>query len=190
MLLAGAAMMMFGLAGAQNSATIRSRSSLAVASSANMERIPPARGLNAMDAKFMHDIAIGHMAEIHMGMIAARKGGDWARGFGKDMIREHTLALEELKKLAREKGYSLPRDVDAKHRQMERMFANMGSDFDQAYRRHMIMDHKEALGLVQSEMRNGRDAMTRGYAVTLETGVKMHLRMAQEQTTMMGSANG
>ena len=188
MVLAGAAFGALALtpAGAQTS-NIHSRSNLVVASSANMERIPPAMGLNAADSGFMKNAAIANMAEVQIGQLAQRNGGDWGKAYGKDMEREHTLALEELKKVARDKGVSLPTDIDAKHKKAYAMLSQLhGSAFDSAYRKMMIAGHREVLTKVQSEMRGGRDAMVRGYAVTMEPAVKMHLRMAMEQTTMMG----
>lgn len=172
------------MAGAQSS-NIHMRSNLVVASSANMERIPPAKGLNSQDNAFFKQAAIANIAEVKLGQLAQRNGSEWGQSYGKDMEREHTLALEELKKIAGEKGFSLPNDIDAKHRKAYAMLSNLhGAAFDKAYRSMMIAGHKEVLSKVQNEMHHGRDADVRGYAVTMEPAVKMHLRMAQEQTTM------
>src|SRR5438552_384915 len=88
--------------------SIHMRSNLSVASSANMERIPPRSTLSSSDRKFIVNMARVNQSEILMGQLAQRRGGDWARAYGKDMEREHTLALEELKKLAANDGISIP----------------------------------------------------------------------------------
>lgn len=169
------------------SSTIHSRSSLSVASSANMERIGIRNGLSRDDIMFMKDMAKGNRAEAQLGELAQRNGGSWGRGFGKDMSREHGLALEELKKLAARKGVELPSAVPQKVKRAYSMLSRLHGDaFDNAYRKMMIADHREDLAKVQDEMKNGHDSMTRSYAVVMETAVKMHLKMALSQTTMMG----
>jgi len=177
---------------AQNTSTIHSRSNLSVASSANMEHIPPHRlGLNGNDRRFMMDVAGANRSEMMLGKLAEQNGGEWAQGFGKDMQREHGIALEELKKVAMDKGISLPGDVPMKAKRMYAMLSRLhGSAFDRAYRSMMIDDHRTDLGKVQDEIRMGRDADVKSYAVKLETAVKLHLKMAQQQTTMMGTSGG
>lgn len=172
---------------AQQSRMVKSKSNMAVASSAVMSRIKHATGVNAADRKFLNEIAIANRAEILLGKLAQQKGGSWARNYGKDMEREHTLALEELKKVAGEIGVSIPADVDAKHKAVyEKLSALSGSEFDRAYRQTMLKGHAEVLKKVQAEVRNGRNEKLRGYAVTMEPPVKMHLKMVQELTTMTG----
>jgi len=156
-----------------------------------MEKIPPKNGLNRADRMFMMDAAIANRAEVKLGQLAQNRGGEWSREFGKDMAREHGQALEELKKIAGDKGVSLPGDIDAKHKHAYMMLSQLsGSAFDRAYRSMMLKGHREVLGKVQAEMRMGRDSMVRSYAVMMEPAVKMHLKMAQEQTTMMDMHHG
>jgi predicted outer membrane protein len=176
---------------AQDTATIRTRASLSVASSANMESIDLVNGLSRQDRRFIRDAAIANRAEVLLGQLAQRNGGDWGREYGKDMEREHNLALESLRKIAMSKGVGLPSDVDAKSkRELRRLSYLRGSSFDNAYRALMLAGHRKVLSGVQSEMRNGHDEMVRGYAVTLEPGVKMHIKMAQMRMTMMGMNSG
>lgn len=173
------------LAAAQDS-TIHSRSNLAVASSANMTMVPPAVGFNNMDIKFMKSVAMANIAEVKFGQLAQERGGEWAKAYGKDMEREHTLALEQLKQIAKDRGVNLPTDFDSKTKAEWTKMNNLhGWAFDSAYRKMMLAGHRAALNLVHDEMNSGRDESIKGYAVTLETAVKEHLRMAQEQTSMV-----
>lgn len=182
----GAAICSLSIAGAQTS-TIHSRSNLTVASSANMERIHPTTALTRGDKRFMAEIAQGNMAEVQFGILAQRQGGDWGRAYGKDMEREHNLALEELKKTARLYGVSLPTDIEAKAKHaLARLGQYSGAAFDRAYRAMMIQDHRADLNAVQYEMNHGHNSDVRSYAVVMEPAVKMHLKMAVQQTTMMG----
>lgn len=143
--------------------------------------------LSRKDKKFMAEIAKGNMAEVQLGILAQRRGDTWGRAYGRDMQREHTLALEELKKTARKAGVWLPTDVDAKTKMaLAHLGQYRGAAFDRAYRQMMIRDHRADLGVVQAEMGHGHDSEVRSYAVMMETAIKMHLKMALQQTTMMG----
>jgi putative membrane protein len=171
--------------------TIHSRSNLSVASSANMEKIPPKQGLTQADRIFITTMAKVHMAEIQCGQIAQRNGGEWGKAYGKDMEHEHNLALEELRKIATTYAIALPTDV---HPMTKKFLNTLGrlhdADFDKAYKHMMIEGHTQVLAKVEEEIRSGNNSDVRGYAVTLEPEVKLHLKMAQNQTTMTGPHTG
>ncbi len=176
---------------AQETSTIHTRYNLSVAGTANMERIPPRQGLSNGDQRFLISMARVHIAEIQFGELAMKVGGDWAHGYGKDMQREHTMALEEMKKLAHDNSFALPTDVDtATKKAFNRLAALSGPAFDRAYRQMMIEGHTMVLAATRHEIHNGYNSDIRGYAVTMEAGVGYHLRLAQEQTTMLGTKDG
>ncbi len=174
-----------GCTASAQTATIREHHTLGIASTANMERIPPASGLSAHDWTFVKDCAKGHMAEIMMGRIAQANGSGWSKEFGMDMVREHGLALEELKTIAQQKGFALPSGVNMSQMKMiNKLSRTSAGAFDATYQKMMLMDHGVDLHKVQAEIHNGRDAMVRGYAVKLETAIKLHHDMASTRTTM------
>lgn len=180
-----------GSALAQDTSTIRSRSNLVVASSANMEHIAHKTALSAGDIRFLRQMSVVHRTEIKFGQLAQNRGGDWAKGYGKDMEREHNLALAELQKIAKDNGIALPTDLSPTDaRMLRRMDSMSGSAFDNHYRQMMIAGHNQVLGIIQNEIRGGHGEAARDYAVMMETAVKLHLRLAREQTTMMGGASG
>jgi putative membrane protein len=192
MLLAGAMLgvMLVTQATGQNS-TIHSRSNLTVASSANMELIPPKQGISNADLSFIRTMAKVHIAEIQCGQIAQRNGDEWGKAYGKDMEREHNMAIEELKKLAGTYAITLPTDVGPVTKKFLNAIGKLqGAEFDKAYKSMMIQGHRQVLTKVQDEIHYGHNSDVRGYAVTLEPEVKLHLRMAQNQTTMTGPHTG
>lgn len=171
---------------AQNHSTIHSSHNLSVASSANMRHIPPRNGLTRTDLTFMRNAAMANTAEVELGKLAQRNGSTWGRGFGRDMEREHTIALADLKQLAKTKGVSLPTSMDSKHRQLYQRLSRLhGQAFDSAYRAAMIKGHSAVLNTLHREIQNGHDSSVRDYAVMLEPGVKMHHKLAVNQDTML-----
>jgi putative membrane protein len=135
----------------------------------------------------MHAAARANTAEIEIGKLAQKNGGTWGRGFGRDMAREHGIALADLRQLAKHKGVSLPTGMDAKHQQLySRLSRLRGQAFDNAYRDAMIKGHMAVLNTLHREMQNGHDSMVRNYAVMLEPGVKLHHKLAVNKDTMLG----
>jgi len=176
--------------GAQET-TIHSRFNLSVASSANMERIPPKQGLSDLDKQFLRSMAQVNIAEIQLGRLAQRSGSTWGRGFGADMVREHTILLEQLKEVAANASFSLPTDADvASQKAIAHLSLLGGVAFDESYRQLMIDGHRHVIGVVEDEIRDGHNSDIRGYAVTMETAVKLHMKLALQQTTMLGTKNG
>jgi len=153
----------------------------------HVDKVVLTNGLNQQDMAFLRQAATINMAEVMLGKLAQEKGDSWAKGFGADMEREHSGALEELRQLAERKGVTLPHDIDMKHQQLCNRLSRMnGSDFETAYRAAMISGHGAAANVFAAEIERGHDEMVRDYAVKILPGVKMHQMLAMDRKTMKG----
>ena len=66
-------------------------------------------GAMTADHKFVMEAAMGGMAEVELGRLAAQKGAtDEVRQFGQRMVDDHSKANEELMRVASSKGMTLP----------------------------------------------------------------------------------
>jgi len=170
---------------------IHSRYNLSIASSANMAHIHPTTGITARDRDFLRFMTQVDLSEIDLGKLAQRNGTGWARGFGADMRREHKMNLASVRKTAAQTGVYLPDGISRSDKAAyDRLSRLRGSSFDAAYRQAMIAGHKQVLAKVEAEMRNGRNSRIRDYAVFTETAIKLHLKLAEEGATMMGTKAG
>jgi putative membrane protein len=150
-----------------------------------LDRIALRNGLNQQDMTFLRQAADINMAEIMLGKLAQERGSGWAKDYGADMQREHSMALEELKPLAQQKGVGLPSDISMKHQQLYNRLARMsGGAFDSAYRAAMISGHGQAASAFGAEIQRGHDEMVRDFAVKMLPAVRMHQKLAQEGKTM------
>src|SRR5215831_10166720 len=79
--------------------------------------------ITTADHKFVHDAAIGGMAEVEMGKLAATRASNAdVKAFGQRMVDDHSKAGDELKQLASQKSITLPTVIDAKDKAtMERL---------------------------------------------------------------------
>lgn len=152
----------------------------------NMNRIKPRNGISAQDRQFMMDAAASNMFEIESSELALQRAQSaWAKQFARDMITDHKAAQAELMTLARQKRVTLPERLPSKHRSMiDRLSRLNGEAFDAQYRAMQIQGHQETARKMETQIKRGNDSMVRNYAVKMLPAVKMHLKHAQQRTTM------
>jgi putative membrane protein len=131
------------------------------------------------DTDFMTKAALGGMAEVELGKLAATKAQSAeVKQFAQKMVAEHTKANDELKALAGEKNFSMPVRLDAKHQAvMDKLNGLSGADFDKAYVEAMVADHEETVATFKSEADGGKDADVKAWAGKTLPNLQMHLDM-------------
>lgn len=142
------------------------------------------------DRGFYIKAASAGLAEVETGKLAQQEGSsDAVRSFGAKMVQDHSAANEKLMALAASKNIKLPKGMDIKHKVMHKsLSAKSGTDFDTAYIKGQIADHKATIALFEREISSGKDAEAKAFATETLPVVKAHLAMLQ---TMSGaSANG
>jgi putative membrane protein len=146
--------------------------------------------LGSADRKFVMEAAMGGMAEVELGRLAAERGSsDAVKQFGQRMVDDHSRANSELMQWAGGKGITLPTALDAKHQAlMTRMSALSGAAFDRAYAKEMVKDHNKDVALFQREASRGADADLKAFAQKNLPTLQEHLSMAR--TLSSGSGNG
>jgi len=134
------------------------------------------------DTAFAAKAAVGGMAEVALGKMAAAKGTDkQVKDFGNMMVMDHGKANDELKGIAKAKNITLPAGLDAEHQAKSDSLSKLsGKDFDKGYVEVMIEGHKKTLALMQSEAANGKDAELKAFAAKTAPVVQMHLDHIQK----------
>jgi putative membrane protein len=129
------------------------------------------------DTAFAAKAAIGGMAEVALGKMAAAKGTDsHIKEFGNMMVMDHGKANAELISIAKAKNIVLPAGLDAEHQAKSDSLSKLsGKDFDKAYAQTMIEGHQKTLALMQSEASSGKDTELKAFASKTAPVVQMHL---------------
>jgi putative membrane protein len=130
------------------------------------------------DNDFMLAAAQGGMTEVKLGELAAQKGmrAD-VKAFGQMMVKDHAAINGDLKALAAQKGVTLPDSLDAKHQGMvDKMAAQTGSEFDDAYIAGMIDDHKMDVKEFKAESAETKDADIKSFVDKSIPVVDEHLK--------------
>jgi putative membrane protein len=163
------------------------------ATAAGDRRETSAATLNAQ--AFVREAAIGGMAEVELGQLAAGKASsDPVKQFAQRMVTDHNKANTELKTLAQRKGLALPTELDAKHKQTRDILAALsGAAFDRAYMDAMRKDHHQTVSDFRQQSMSGPDPEVKGWAAKMLPTLQEHMQVADRtnagaETT--GSQNG
>jgi putative membrane protein len=134
--------------------------------------------LPAPDNKFVLDAVNGGRAEVQQGQMASQKATQPAvRQFGMRMAQDHSKANDQLNRILTEQGITEPTKTTRSTGGTES--AN-GPDFDRAYMRDMIQDHKNDIAAFKKEAAEGRDPEIRNWAAQTLPVLEDHLRMAEQ----------
>jgi len=142
------------------------------------------------DEAFALKAAMGGMAEVELGKLAAEKAtSDDVKKFGRRMADDHSKANDELKTLAQNKQITLPAEPDPRARAMHDKLAKLsGPAFDRAYMQAMVADHKKDVNEFRLEAKSGKDADVKGWAAKTLPTLEEHLRLAQSANSAVGTS--
>jgi putative membrane protein len=140
--------------------------------------------LSAQDRDFLMDAAMGGMMEVELGRMATQQGmSEAVKQFGQRMVDDHSKANQELMSLAQSKGITLPTTMDDKHhKDMQKLSAMSGADFDRAYSKMMQSDHKKDVSEFEKQSTRGTDPDLKAFAAKTLPTLQEHLQMANALT--------
>jgi putative membrane protein len=135
----------------------------------------------SVDQAFVLEAAKGGMAEVELGKLAAGKGSsERVKKFGQRMADDHAKANDEIKSLAQSKNITLPATPDAKEMALhDRLSKLSGAEFDKAYMKAMVADHKKDVNAFRNESQSGKDPEVKAWAAKTLPTLEEHLKMAE-----------
>lgn len=134
------------------------------------------------DLDFANEAANGGMAEVALGQLAQKKATDpKVKEFAAMMVSDHTKANEELKALASSKDISLPTVPSEDKQQVEeKLGALSGAEFDQAYIKQMVEDHKKTVALFETASTSVNDSEIKSFIDKTLPTLKTHLEHSEK----------
>jgi len=168
LLLAGA-----GVAGAQTATTASSAGKTTAASSATTK-------LPGTDTRFIKDVAKASMGEVAMGRLGADKAASAeVKQYAQKMIDDHTKANGELTALASSKAVEGPADANDHDKRNAKLSEKAGAEFDKAFMKQMVADHKKVVKEFEHETKSGSDPDVKAFAEKHLPTIREHLEQAQ-----------
>ena len=143
--------------------------------------LPALAGISDADGGAMKKLAWANLHEVAAGKLAASKAQNpEVKRFGQKMADDHGQMLQELQKLAAQKGVKLPDSLGMKEQaMMVKLKALDGERFDKSYMSDMVKDHEKDLRETQEIADKAQDADLKAAVQKANAKIKEHLQEAQ-----------
>jgi putative membrane protein len=137
--------------------------------------------LTGEDTTFAKEAASGGMMEVELGRLAQQNATNpRVKSFGEMMVRDHSAANDELKRLTTVKNMMLSDSMMKKHKDnMEKLRKATGKDFDKRYMELMVKDHTEDVRKFEKASTGATDADLKAWAGKTLPILRMHLDSAK-----------
>lgn len=137
--------------------------------------------LSSSDRSFVNEAAKGGLFEVELGKVAQDKAAKGeVKSFAERMVKDHSAANDELQQVAQSLDVKLPQSLDAKQRKtIDRLNKLHGGEFDRAYMKEMVKDHKHDVAAFKKEASSGKNAQIKGFASKTLPTLQEHLKMAE-----------
>lgn len=131
--------------------------------------------------EFVMKAAEGGLAEVAFGNLAQQAGKSQdVKDFGALMVKDHSKANDELKKIATDKNISLPNSLSSEHQtHLTEMGTLTGDEFDKHYMQMMVKDHDKDIELFESAGNNETDPEIKAFATKTLPTLKGHHEKAK-----------
>lgn len=133
------------------------------------------------DEKFVKEAAMGGLAEVQLGKLAEEKASSPAvKQFAQRMVQDHTKANDQLKQVAGKEGVAVPSSLDSKHqKRVDKLSKLSGSEFDKAYIKDQLKDHKNDVSDFKDEANYGTKPGVKNFASETLPTLEQHLSMVK-----------
>ena len=128
--------------------------------------------IDTADTAFTNKAAAGGMTEIAASKLALQMSQNAKiKDFANMMITDHTAAGDKLAAIAKKEGINLPAGPDTLQQNMiSDLSKKTGSDFNKAYVKQMVKDHKMTIDMFEKAQTTVKDTVLKGFiTATLPT---------------------
>lgn len=125
---------------------------------------------------FITQAAVTNLKEIRMGKIVQERAvEDRVRNYGTMMVKEHTVANQQLDAIAKKAGVTMPADVSPGDKKDEgKLMLMQKKNFDRMYIKQMIRDHKSTIDRFNTAA-TSKDSIISTYAKSMLPRLHQHL---------------
>lgn len=147
--------------------------------------------LSPADAAFVNDAAQGGMMEVQLGQLAQRNAlSQQVKEFGAMMVKDHSKANAELKKIAESKHVGVPPTIGKPMQDKVDSLALLSSaGFDLKFMQVMVDSHKKTVADFEKATTTLKDPDLKAFAVNTLPTLKMHLTKAEQLNTELNRKN-
>lgn len=134
------------------------------------------------DKAFVRKAEEGSMAEVQLGKLAQEKSNsEDVKQFGAKMVEDHTQLSNQIKPIAQQMGVSSPTELSKKDQKTVSKLENLsGAEFDNAYIKDMMKDHKKDLSDFRDAAQRTRNTQLKDAARQGAQVIDQHLQMIEQ----------
>ena len=139
-------------------------------------------GTTSADTTFVKKAARGGLAEVELGQLATQKASsEEVKKFGQRMVDDHGKANDQLKQVAEQEHINLPTEPSAKDKATKARLEKLsGEQFDRAYMKDMVQDHRTDVAEFAHESKMGKNPSVKGFAQQTLPTLREHLKEAEK----------
>jgi len=156
--------------------------------------VPPAAIVGAMapvDEAFALYAASSGLAQVEgANLVLKRTRNAEVRDFAQRIVRDHTQAANDLRRIVTARGLKLPPTATGRHADLVTKLSGVSSpDIDDAFLLRFGVDaHKETIALFERHAAEGKDPDLKRYAQQVLPALREHLAAAQKLIHAAGAA--
>jgi len=141
---------------------------------------------------FMTKAASNSMLEVEAGRLAEKSAQNAeVKKFAAMMVKDHTNANSEMKKLAQKKSIVLPDSMSQDNMSdLKDLRDKKGADFDRDYMDLMVSSHEETVRMFEDASENLEDTEVKSFATTTLPKLREHLEQARKTRDALGNNTG
>jgi len=135
-----------------------------------------------MDKAFVRQALQGGMAEVQLGQLALQKSSNPdVKQFAQKMVDDHTKLGDALKQVAQQMNLKQPDSLSGKDKStIAKMNALNGDEFDKAYIKNMLKDHKQDDKEFKQEANNTSNPALKDLVSKGGQMIDQHLQMIEQ----------
>ena len=141
------------------------------------------------DQAFIKKAAEGGLAEVELGKLATQKASsNDVKQFGQRMVDDHSKANDQLKSIAQQENVQVPSALKGKEkRTYDRLSKLSGTQFDRAYMRLMVQDHRKDVNEFRRESTSAKNDQVKQFAESTLPTLQDHLKQAEQTAQTVGA---
>jgi putative membrane protein len=134
------------------------------------------------DQEFVKKALEGGAAEVQLGQLAQQKSqSEDVKQFAQKMVEDHTRLGDRMKPIAQQLGVKEPKAPSKKEKALAaKLEALSGQQFDEAYIKAMVKDHKQDLKEFQNEAQTAQNPNVKQAAQQGVGVISQHLQLIEQ----------
>lgn len=146
--------------------------------------------LSSADQDFVSKAAKGNRAEVELGQLMATKGiNPGVKTFARQMVQDHTDALNQLQQLAQSKNITVPDGIpDDAQNLKQKLDRDHGLKADKEYVAGMVEDHQQDVKEFQNAAQNLNDPDLKQWAGKMVPKLQDHLQKIEDLDSRVNKA--